>query len=594
MARNGTLTGEKIKTLWLTFEWERTEVDVENNRSLISWELKLNSSSSLEFSADKTYTLSVNDSPYNGTFSNNITWGNSGGSTTLRSGTTSIKHNSDGSKSFKVDATFNIAVTISGAYVGILSLSGTQILDPIPRATTPTFTPSNDLKTGDTVKITLDRASASFTHDITYAWGKATGAIIKGATTSASWTIPRNFADHVPNGLSSICVIRCSTYNESELVGTTSVSLQIGISDKDVPVINSVDIIEATAGIAEKFGAFIQNHSRVGVTVEASGVYSSTIKKYETKLLNNIYADPIFTSEPLKESGSIGTAVKVTDSRNRTSAITEFIEVLPYAPPSVELFACTRANAQGVDDNKGDYLKASIRFKIEPINNLNDKSYKLEYKEPSSDTWQLITQGSVYSFNGEYVSTEAILNPDNPYEIHLTVSDYFSTVVFAYLVPTAFTLFDFHASGNGLSLGKVAEYENLFDVDLPTRFRKRVTFDDVSGIPQLADTGWLDLPLKTGWSVPYDTDTPKYRKIGSIVYLKGLLNATASAATTIAELPVGYRPVGQYSRFPCTLNQKEFVNVQVGRNGLITDYTKNTSTARSLLCLNGITFLADG
>ena len=59
MARNGTLTGEKIKTLWLTFEWERTEVDVENNRSLISWELKLNSSSSLEFSADKTYTLSV-------------------------------------------------------------------------------------------------------------------------------------------------------------------------------------------------------------------------------------------------------------------------------------------------------------------------------------------------------------------------------------------------------------------------------------------------------------------------------------------------------------------------------------------------------
>ena len=87
---------------------------------------------------------------------------------------------------------------------------------------------------------------------------------------------------------------------------------------------------------------------------------------------------------------------------------------------------------------------------------------------------------------------------------------------------------------------------------------------------------------------------PQYRKIGNIVYLRGLIDATATAQTTIGELPVGFRPtVGSFNRFACALNQKDYVNVQVGRNGLITDYTKTTSMTRTFICLSNISFFAN-
>lgn len=111
---------------------------------------------------------------------------------------------------------------------------------------------------------------------------------------------------------------------------------------------------------------------------------------------------------------------------------------------------------------------------------------------------------------------------------------------------------------------------------------------------KIVDTGWIDLPLNSGWSYQYDTDKPQYRRIGNIVYLSGLVDGTANAPTTIGELPVGYRPsAGSFNRYVCALNQKDYVNIQVGRNGLITDYTKTTSTKRAFICLSGISFFVN-
>lgn len=103
------------------------------------------------------------------------------------------------------------------------------------------------------------------------------------------------------------------------------------------------------------------------------------------------------------------------------------------------------------------------------------------------------------------------------------------------------------------------------------------------------DTGWIDLPLSSGWSFQYDTDKPQYRRLGNVVYLRGLVNATSAAVGTLATLPAGFRPIGYYVRFPCTLNQTDYANVQVNLNGVINDYTKGSS-GRTFLCLSGISF----
>lgn len=56
------------------------------------------------------------------------------------------------------------------------------------------------------------------------------------------------------------------------------------------------------------------------------------------------------------------------------------------------------------------------------------------------------------------------------------------------------------------------------------------------------DTGWIDLPLDSGIQAYNSGQTPKYRKVGKIVFLRGAVTNVANRDTTIATLPVGFRP----------------------------------------------------
>ena len=108
------------------------------------------------------------------------------------------------------------------------------------------------------------------------------------------------------------------------------------------------------------------------------------------------------------------------------------------------------------------------------------------------------------------------------------------------------------------------------------------------------DSDWIDLPLNSGWSMnDYDTEKPQYRKVGKVVMLRGLVNATGEAGNLISTLPAGFRPIGYYNRWSCSLGAgNERANVQVNMSGEIADWNKGTNT-RMFLCLNGISFLVD-
>lgn len=108
------------------------------------------------------------------------------------------------------------------------------------------------------------------------------------------------------------------------------------------------------------------------------------------------------------------------------------------------------------------------------------------------------------------------------------------------------------------------------------------------------DSGWISLTLNEGWSMnDYTTEQPMYRKVGNLVMLRGLVNATTAAGNLIATLPAGFRPAtNSFSRFVCSLNQSEQANIQVSNTGVISDYTKGSQT-RTFLCLNGISFFVD-
>ena len=98
-----------------------------------------------------------------------------------------------------------------------------------------------------------------------------------------------------------------------------------------------------------------------------------------------------------------------------------------------------------------------IDFEIAPINNKNDKSYKVQTQKQGETSWTTILSGSVYSYDDTYVKTGTVLNADDSYTVRLVVSDYFMETVAEIEIGTAFTLMDFRYTGRGMAIGKVSQ-----------------------------------------------------------------------------------------------------------------------------------------
>lgn len=140
----------------------------------------------------------------------------------------------------------------------------------------------------------------------------------------------------------------------------------------------------------------------------------------------------------------------------------------------------------------------------------------------------------------------------------------------------------------------------VFTVSFPSELNGNLKIVEVSDYvynakytAQSDDTGWLNLTLNSGWSSPYMSDVAQYRRIGKVVYLRGLINATAAAGPNIATLPEGYRPSGQFQRYISCVNQSDNVALQIKQNGVLSDQTKTTSAGREFISLYNVAFLVD-
>ena len=377
--------------------------------------------------------------------------------------TLNISHDSDGTKKLTVSA------WISHERVTSSEQSYSMNLTTIPRATTPTVNvTSADMNTS--VTISMPRASSSFTHTLKYTFGSETGTIGSSLGTSKAWTIPLSLANQIPNATSGSLTITCETYNGSTKIGSKTVKITIKVPASVVPTISSISVVDSNTGVSSKFGALIQNQSKPTITVNASGVYSSTIASYSTKFLGVTYTAKSFTVSNLTQSGTLSIVTTIKDSRGRTASLTQNISVLAYSIPSISLFTAQRCNSDGTINLEGQYLKITYAFSISSLSNLNTKSYTLAYKLSSATSFTTLkTDTSVYSANTSYVST-IIFDVNSSYNIRLTVSDYFKTVTYDEILSTAFTLMDFHESGRGMAFGGVASVEDEVEFIIKARF----------------------------------------------------------------------------------------------------------------------------
>lgn len=374
--------------------------------------------------------------------------------------TLNIAHGADGSKTLATSA------RITHDQFSSSNQSYSQVLTAIPRATTPTLSASS-VNMGESITISMPRASSSFDHTLTYKFGDATGTIGSDLGTSKAWTVPLSLASEIPSGTSGSCTITCKTYNGSTLIGTKTVSFTAKVPSSVVPSIDSVAVADTNSAYATQFGSLVQGKSKAKFTIKASGAYGSTISAYKTVIEGKTYTGATPTTSVLTGSGTASATITVTDSRGRTASIKKTFTLLAYTAPKITAFEVVRTKADGAEDYEGTNAKITAAFSLAAVGNKNTNAFKIEYKLQSASAWSSLASGTGYSYDKSII-TGALFDTNSAYDIRLTVTDYFGSLATIISLSTAFTLLDFNASGRGVAFGKVSEFEGV-EFALPMR-----------------------------------------------------------------------------------------------------------------------------
>lgn len=386
----------------------------------------------------------------------------------------SITGNTDGTKSVA------IAFNISGYTIGgdgangfNVNTSSTVALYTIPRKSSCSMAATT---LGNEGTISITRASSSFTHTLSYAFGNITGTIAsKTSSTSVSWTPPLILANQIPNSTSGTVTITCSTYNGSTLIGSTTCTATLSVPSTVVPTMTSLTATRVDGTVPSSWGIYVQNKSKVTLTINGdAGSYGSTITAYSITGGGYSGTSNSLTTGLLTTSGTITFTAKVKDSRGRWSADkTVTISVVAYSPPTFANYLTQRCNSSGTVTANGTYARGLINFTYASCNSKNTITAAVAYKRSTDSSYTTtsvpFTSGAAFVFGSGNIST------DYSYDVRYTLTDAFGSIIVVDSLSTASVLMDFKAGGTGIGVGKVAETDNLFDCGMNAKFRGMVS-----------------------------------------------------------------------------------------------------------------------
>lgn len=458
MASGGSFSGSIHSGHYvLRVDWTQTK-NVSANTSTVTAKLYLVNDWSLSINGRSDNTCTIDGTQQ--TFASPAV--SSTGTHLLGTVSQTVSHASDGSKSLAISAVFNIRATLSGTYYGSITASANITLDSIPRASSVSA-PNGTM--GTALTLSIARASSSFTHTLTYAFGSTSGTIAaKTTSTSVSWTPPLSLASQIPNTTSGVCTITCTTYNGSTSVGSKTCTLTLSVPASVKPTITSLTVARIDGDVPSSWGIYVQTKSKAKLAINgAAGSYGSTIKSYSISGGGYSGTASTLTTGFLNTSGTITFTATVTDSRGRISAAaTVSITVTAYSPPYFDSVLSQRCLSNGTLDDDGTYIRGQASYGYSTCGNKNTVTRSVSYKKATDSTWTdagvSFSSGTAFTFGGGAISTET------SYDIRYTLADAFSTISVQDIVSTAAVVMDFKSGGKGVAVGKVAETDNCFEV----------------------------------------------------------------------------------------------------------------------------------
>ena len=441
----------------LILQYREKSYSVEKNTSVVYWLVSIRSNTQYHSHNGLTENFKV---VINGTTVHNanhtITCG-AGQTIDVAQGTTTITHDSDGSKKIPVSASFscdntNYYAPRSG------SCSGSLTLTTIPRATSPSIDKPS-LECGSTIKISGTSASSNFSHKVYVTWNGTKiqiGTISSGTTTpSFSYTIPTAWEKDLPNLTSGIATFTLETFSGSTSVGSKSVNATIKVRSSVVPSIDSIKVTDANSVCAE-IGQIVQSQSRLKFAITYSGAQGSTVTSVSTKFEGQTYNGSSFTTGIVQGSGSISYTTTIYDSRGRSSQVSGNITVSAYSYPSLTNVSAKRSDSNYVvDEASGTYALLHFKVGFTSLSNKNVTSFYIQYRASGASSWTKINSwDNNYTLEQDYKAGNLFTSTTSTYEIAFGVKDSFMSD-YSWKVVTVtptYTLINFGKDGKSLTL----------------------------------------------------------------------------------------------------------------------------------------------
>lgn len=383
---------------------------------------------------------------------------------TLGSGSKTITHNSDGSKSVAVSAYFN-----SSPYLGSATVSATFILTTIARASSiSSITGGSELN--QSVTVNISRKSNSFTHKVEYSYaGSSYITASTNAGTSCSFTPSISLASYVPNSTSGTLTVRVTTYNGSTQIGSAVTATKtLSVPSSVVPTMDTPSVTRIDNGVPSSWGVYVQSFSKATVSMTGvAGAYGSTIKSYSIigGGLNSNSSSA--TTGVLNTSGTITFTCTIIDSRGRSATKTASINVAAYSPPSLSLSA-ERSDPSGTPNaSAGTCAKVTATFGFASVsgkNSITSKSCSCNGQTNTS-----FASGTPFVLN-------ANLNIGSSYTVTASITDALgrSSGPITASISSAKRIINVKANKNGMGIGKFAEIDGVLDVAWQTWIRAQI------------------------------------------------------------------------------------------------------------------------
>ena len=477
MASNGFKMVNVTSWNTLYFSWEEESQSIVNNTTTISWRLTLHASSQgyINSGAPKKWSVNVDGQTYSGTNTIGI---NNDSVVVLASGKTTIPHNSDGTKTFNYSFSQEFSIDFNG-WISTVSASSYDTLDTIQRASQPSLVTwpetTNDVGDfGQEFSIHMNRKADTFTHTVRYEYGKRSGTIATGVTNGTTWAVPLSFMNDIPNATKASGRIYVDTYSGSTKVGTKYTGFTVTVPASVKPTCSLT--LKDVSGVGDIYGVPVQGLSRIEIAVKTTLAYGSPIASYVVSANGVTYSEATSTTDALKTAGSSPITATVKDQRGRTGTASYTMNVLAYARPNITQLTVHRCDADGTENEQGEYVRAVFSAVVTALNNKNTAAYKLRYKKSTESEYTEIALGSLA--NVYTVSNAAHIfaaDSSSSYDVEVEAADRHGTTTRSTSASTAFTLMNWGADGTSMGIGKVAEKSNTLQIALDVEFIGKVS-----------------------------------------------------------------------------------------------------------------------